>query len=106
MTQIRRSGLFKQQLLDMTTGYRDSAGSDVALRFVDQVEDCIAFLASRPQACAVYTRLQGKTYRKWSLKTFPVSVFFRIEDNSTLILEALYAHRMNIASRLPDEIEG
>lgn len=105
MTRLLRSGLFKRQLLDMTADYRDRAGSDIALRLVDQIEDSVAFIARRPQACAVYTQVQGKTFRKWGVKDFPVSLFFRVEPDGTIILDALYAHRMNIAARLPDEID-
>ncbi len=83
----------------MTAGYRERAGRDVAIKFIDQIEDCVAFIARRPQACAVYTQLDGKTFRKWGLKDFPVSMFFRLDDGDTIILEALYAHRMNIAER-------
>lgn len=105
MTRILRSALFKRQLLDMTSGYRERAGSELALRFVDQVEDGVAFIAKRPLACAAYTEVQGKLFRKWSLKGFPVSLFFRVEGDDTIILEALYAHRMDIAGRLPGDVD-
>lgn len=105
MQQIVRSRLFKQQLLDITTSYRDRAGSSVALNFVDEVDSGIRFIAGQPLACAIYTRFQGRVFRKWRLKRFPVSIFFRLDGPDTLVLEALYAHRMNIAARLPKEIE-
>ena len=105
MSQILRSALFKRQLLEMTAGYRQRAGSEVALTFVDQVEEAVRFAATNPLACAVYTRLEGKDFRKWSLKDFPVSIFFRTEDPDTIILDALYAHRMNIAAHLPEDVE-
>lgn len=105
MRHVRRSKLFKDQLLDMTASYRERAGSAVALRFVDQVEDGVDFIADRPQACAVYTRLQDTIFRKWRLKAFPVSLFFRIDKNDVIVLEALYAHRMNIDMRLPHDTQ-
>ena len=105
MTKIKRSALFKRQLIEMTTSYRDRAGSPVAMRFVDQIEEGIDFLSGKPYACVVYTRLEGKDFRKWTIRGFPVSVFFRIEPDDTIILEALYAHKMNIETRLPEEIE-
>ena len=77
MPKIVRSALFKRQLLDITARYRERAGLPVALKSVDQIEGSIAFIAAKPLACAVYTRLQGKEFRKWSVKDFPVSVFFR-----------------------------
>lgn len=105
MPTIVRSALFKRQLLDITASYRDRAGSGIALKFVDQIDEGVRFIADRPLACAIYTRLEGKDFRKWRLKSFPVSIFFRLEATDTLVLEALYAHRMNIAVRLPKDIE-
>ena len=105
MPGIIRSALFKRQLLDITASYRTRAGSPIALKFVDRIEDGIRFIAARPLTCAVYTRLDGKEFRKWGLKDFPVSVFFRLDGEDTIVLEALYAHRMNIAARLPQDIE-
>ncbi|MFV0302499.1 MAG: type II toxin-antitoxin system RelE/ParE family toxin [Paracoccus sp. (in: a-proteobacteria)] len=104
MYRIQRSALFKRQFLEITTGYRDRAGSAVALDFVDRIDESIRFIASKPRACATYTTLRGIEFRKWRVSGFPVSVFFRISGESTIILEALYAHRMNIAARFPDEI--
>ncbi len=103
MARIQRSALFKRQLIEMTSAYRERAGSPVAMRFVDRIEEGIAFVADKPQACVVYTRLEGKEFRKWTIRDFPVSVFFRIERDDTIILEALYAHRMNIGARLPED---
>ena len=103
MTRLVRSALFKREVVDVAVRYRAKAGAAIALKFVDQVDDCIRFIATKPQACAVYTRIGGREFRKWRLRDFPVSVFFRLEGRELIILEALYAHRMNIASRLPDE---
>ena len=105
MPTIVRSALFKRQLLDITASYRDRAGSDIALKFVNQIDEGVRFIAHKPLAFAIYTRLEGKDFRKWRLKSFPVSIFFRLEGPDTLVLEALYAHRMNIAARLPKDIE-
>lgn len=105
MATIKRSALFKRQLIEIISGYRKRAGSDVALKFVDEIERSIAFIAGKPNACAVYTRLEGKKFRKWRVGGFPVSVFFRIEDGDVIVLEALYAHRMDIAARFPKDIE-
>ncbi|MGX1498566.1 plasmid stabilization system protein ParE [Labrenzia sp. MBR-25] len=105
MSRIIRSALFKRQLIEITTGYRSRAGSEIALKFVDQLEVSVRFIAAKPLACAVYTRLEGKEFRKWGLQDFPVSIFFRLEDEDTIILDALYAHRMNIAARLSKDVE-
>lgn len=105
MVTIRRSALFKRQIIDIATSYRERAGAAIALKFVDQIEQSIAFISKKPGACAIYTRLEGKEFRKWRVDGFPVSVFFRIESDDLIILEALYAHRMDIAARLPKEID-
>lgn len=105
MSRIIRSALFKRQLIEITSSYRSRAGSDIALNFVDQIEASIEFIAAKPFACAIHTRLKRKEFRKWRLQDFPVSIFFRLEDEGTIVLEALYTHRVNIAVRLPKEIE-
>jgi hypothetical protein len=38
------------------------------------------------------------------VQDFPVSIFFRLEGEDTIVLDTLYAHRMNIAARLPKDI--
>ncbi len=105
MLRISRSALFKRQFMEITTDYRKRAGSAVALRFVDQAEVSIRFVATKPLACPVYTRLEDREFRKWGLQDFPVSLFFRLADRDSLVLEALYAHRMNITGRLKRDIE-
>lgn len=105
MYRVKRSALFKRQLVEMTVGYREAAGSSTALDFVDQVEKSIRFLAAKPRACAVYTTLKGREFRKWRVNGFPVSVYFHLHDDSTVVVEALYAHRMNIAARFTDDIK-
>jgi len=97
MPKIVRSALFRRQLLDITAGYRECAGATNDLKLIYQICDSIATIAANPPTCAVYTRLQGKEVRKWRVKDFPVSLFFRLEGQGTIVLEALYAHRMNIA---------
>ena len=103
MMAIKRSALFRRQLFNITVHYRDAAGKKTALKFVDQIEDSIIFITANPFACPVYTVLENHEFRKWRIRDFPVSIFFRIEGENILILEALYAHRMNIAARLPKE---
>ncbi|MEO0412176.1 MAG: type II toxin-antitoxin system RelE/ParE family toxin [Pseudomonadota bacterium] len=105
MPVIRRSDLFKRQLLNITASYRDRAGKLIALKFVDQIEESVKFIANKPLACVIYTQLDGKEFRKWHLKSFPVSIFFCVKSPDTIILEALYSHRMNIAARLSRDTE-
>ncbi|WP_155847384.1 hypothetical protein [Asticcacaulis sp. AC402] len=92
--------------MELTADYRQRAGSPVALKFVGQLDDAVNFIAKRPTACPVYIWLEGKEFRKWVLKDFPVSVFFRLADDAAITLEALYAQRMNIAARLPKDMES
>lgn len=106
MSRIIRSALFKRQLIEITSGYRVRAESEIALKLVDQIDAGIRFIATRPLACAVYTRLEDKEFRKWRVQDFPVSIFFRLEGEDTIILEALYVHRMNIATGLPKDVES
>jgi plasmid stabilization system protein ParE len=105
MSKVIRSALFKRQLIEIVTGYRVRAGSAVALKFVDQIEAGIRFIAEKPYACVVYTRTDGREFRKWSIRGFPVSMFFRFENEKTIVLEALYMHRMNFAARFSDVVE-
>lgn len=105
MPIIVRSALFRRQLLDIAASYKERAGSDIALKFVDEIDNAVSFIAAKPLACAIHTRLDGKEFRKWRLKSFPISIFFRLESVDTLVLETLDAHRMNIALRLPNDME-
>lgn len=105
MYRIQRSALFKRQFLEITKSYHERAGAAVALSFVERIDESVRFIASKPRACATYTTLKGMEFRKWRVNGFPVSVYFRISDESTIILEALYPHRMNISARFPDEIK-
>jgi hypothetical protein len=52
-TTIKRSALFRRQLLQITSGYRERTGSNIALKFVDEIERSIAFIAGQPCACAI-----------------------------------------------------
>lgn len=104
MPIIVRSALFRRQLLEITTSYGERAGSGIASKFVDQIDEGVRFIAAKPLACGVYTRLEGKEFRKWRLKSFPISIYFRLENADTLVLEALYHHRMNIVVRLLNEV--
>lgn len=111
MWKIKKSALFKQQVLEFAENYEQEADLKTADRFLDHVEDAIRFIGNRPLACAVYygaeelDALKKHQYRKWSLKTFPFSIFFRMLDDDVILLEAIYAHRMNIVKRMPSEID-
>lgn len=108
---LHKSALFLRQLKVFTLAYRDdpNAGKNVALRFVDGVEAASAFIQERPLACGIYHEaslhpdLKRYEFRKWRVTRFPHSIFFRVEGK-VILLEAIYAHRMNVAGRLPDDV--
>lgn len=104
MYHIKRSAIYKQQLLDFVQDYKVRADKQVAHNFMDGVEHSTNFISTNPQSCSVYVKIRGNEFRKWNVRGFPHSIFFRIEDDKTIILEGLYAHRMNTLKRLPSEI--
>ena len=90
MTVIKRSALFKRQLFNITVHYRDAAGKKTALKFVDQIEDSIIFITANPFACPVYTVLANYEFRKWRIRDFPISIFFRIEGENIRLFSKRY----------------
>lgn len=104
MYQIQKSRLFKLHSAQFVSDYKERAGTQVANAFIDCLSQGIRFIAKNPQACPVYTHIAGHEYRKWRVKDFPHSIYFRLHDD-TIILEAIYAHRMDILSRLSSGID-
>jgi len=105
MYTIIKSALYKRQFLEFVRDYKTRAGKQVAHNFANGVEHSTNFIGNTPQACGVYIKIRGLEFRKWGVKGFPHSIFFRIEGDNTIILEAMYAHRMNTGKRLPSEIK-
>lgn len=70
------------------------------MKFAENVEEAIRFVAENPFACAAYQQVREKTVRKWMVKGFPVSVFFTVRDPETVVMEGVFAHRMDIPRRL------
>ena len=83
--------------------YKTRAGLKVAEQFIVSVEETLNFIQKNPYACASYyigdgyDDLRKYEFRKWNLVGFPHLVLFRIEKHNILI-EAIYAYKMNIAS--------
>lgn len=108
---LHKSALFLRQLQSFAVAYLHdpNAGKAIALRFVDAVEAASAFIQERSLACSIYheaclnPNLKPYEFRKWRVKGFPHSIFFRVDGNAVL-LEAIYAHKMNIGDRLPDDV--
>ena len=107
MWVLKKSARFKNQLIYFAKGYNEDAGSEIAERFVDAVEDAIEFIQKQPLGCRIYheahnyPQLRHYEFRKWSVKGFPHSLFFRFCDDETILLEAIYAHRMNTIKHFP-----
>ena len=104
MYGIKKSALFKRQSAAFVSDYRERSGATIANTFVDGLEQGIKFIANNPEACVVYACVVGKKFRKWRVKGFPHSIYFRLE-NEVVVLEAIYAHRMDAIKRLPNAIE-
>ena len=103
MYSIQRSALFHQQFIQFVKDYKERAGVSIANNFIDGVEKSTDFIADNPQACILYTKLNGQVFRKWRIPGFPHSIFFRMQGDM-IILEALYAHKMDTIKRLSSDI--
>jgi hypothetical protein len=74
MWRIRKSKLFKKQLLEFAENYKERADLKTANRFLDSVDDAMKFVSKSPLACAVYFESQNSEtlkeyeFRKWSVK--------------------------------------
>ncbi len=109
--QIRKSDLFKRQLIDFAINYKDRAGAIVAENFITSVESALNFIQTNPLACPLYLDaqshelLKAHNFRKWTLDAFPHSIYFRVND-TIISIEVIYAHRMHSIKRLAAEIDG
>jgi len=109
MMRIQKSAAYERQLKEFAKDYRDRAGIETADRFLDGIDEAVEFIAKMPQACAVaydlktIDGLEDYEFRKWRVNGFPHAIFFRIEDD-ILMLQAIYAHKMNVLKRFPSEI--
>lgn len=103
MLTVKRSALFKRQLADFVQGFMELANAEVANRFIDGLEKSIHFIATHSDACPPY-EFNGLHFRKWNISGFPHAIYFRVRDN-TIIMEAVYAHRMDRSSRLSSDFK-
>ena len=103
---MQKSSLFMKQWREYAHNYQKRAGVEVAERFIVAVEQADYFIKNNPYACALYEPgegyedLQAYQFRKWNLSGFPYVVLFRIKDNITILIEVLYAQKMDMRSRL------
>jgi hypothetical protein len=106
MFTIQKSALFMQQWQGYAQDYHNRAGINMAERFICAVDGALSFIRKSPYACSIYDigegyeDLQMYQFRRWNLHGFPHVVLFRMEGNATIFIEVLYAHKMNISSRL------
>ena len=111
MWQIKTSALFDKQLFEFAENYKQKADLETADRFLDCVDDSMGHIGKSPLSCVVYHELkkieglQEYEFRKWRVPVFPFSIFFRILDDEIILIEAIYAHRMDIGKRLRTERE-
>ncbi|MBK7384053.1 MAG: type II toxin-antitoxin system RelE/ParE family toxin [Flavobacteriales bacterium] len=66
-----------------------SKSPGVELRFVQEVDDCVAFIMSNPRGPALVNR----TDRQFPLKTFPFHVVFTIVVDVVLIMRVYHMKR-------------
>jgi len=106
MWQVKKSTLFKRQFISFAKNYKKIADEETAVRFINEVENSINYICLYPLACKKYSDAQKHSilkkyeFRQLGLKIFPYSIFFRIKDDHILLLEAMYAHRMDTIKRL------
>jgi len=103
MYTILRSALFKRQLLHFVKNYKERAGIKIASKFLDNLEKSINFIGETPYSCLIYTDIAEQEFRKWNVKDFPHSIFFRVNEK-TITLEVLYAQKMDIENRILSDI--
>jgi len=104
MYTISRSALFKRQIIHFVINYKEQAGIKVASDFIDNLEESIQFIEENPYSCLVYTEIAKQKFRKWNIKNFPHSIFFRVNEN-IITLEVLYAQKMDIKNRILNDMD-
>ncbi len=107
--KVYKSALFKRQWRDFALYYKAEAGQVVAERFVDAVEEALNFISTMPLACSKYQpaseSLLKYEFRKWRLKGFPYTIFFKVTKDKTIMIEAIYGQHMDIENRIQNDIE-
>jgi len=75
--------------------YRETAGPDVAVRFVDEFENAISLLIRYPLTGSLRFayELEIPELRSWSLKKFPYMIFYVPNDEHLDIWRVLHARR-------------
>ena len=84
--------------------YRNEAGTQVALDFVDELEAAIDHLCQHPNTGSLRFsyELDIPGLRSWSLRKFPYLVFYMSDDDRVDIWRVLHARRDIPALLAPD----
>jgi hypothetical protein len=102
--------LFNRQLARFALDYKQRVDVETALRFLEFTEKAIDFIANNPFACPCYEHgasdnmFRDLEYRKWGLHKFPHHLLFRMDDDKTILLEAIYAQKMDVGVRLGNDL--
>ncbi|MEQ1704967.1 MAG: hypothetical protein ABL867_03220 [Rickettsiales bacterium] len=108
---IHKSSLFIRQAQASILYYKQNAGIEISEKFIMSLESALGFIAVNPYACAVYKvgkkfkYTESYQFRKWNIIGFPYSIFFHISVDNIIIVDAIYAHKMNISSRLTNNAQ-
>lgn len=100
-----------QQWKEFAFDYRNKAGDEVAERFIVAVDNALLFIAERPKACPIYEvgreadDIRGYHFHKWQVRGFPHMVLFHMVDAETVLVDAIYAQRMDIVAHIVEDME-
>jgi toxin ParE1/3/4 len=76
--------------------YRDEAGEDLALRFVDAVEGVFSLLNEHPEVGRKYESAPSprlRELRAWPLADFPFLIFYELTEAEILIAGIVEGHQ-------------
>ena len=98
MTERRRIVLRERARHDVETAvdwYRDNAGDDTALRFVDALEAGLRHVGSYPSSGSsrYSVELEIPALRCWQLVGFPYLVFYVEREDHLDVWRVLHGHR-------------
>jgi|GEM_PF-707099 len=109
MMKLLKSALFMRQWQEYAQDYKNRAGMEIAERFIVSVEQALKFIEQNVYACPAYEMgkeyhdLQAYRFRKWNVQGFPHKVLFQLKDEKVIVIEVLYAHKMDISARLNED---
>jgi hypothetical protein len=111
MVTLLKSRLFMQQWTEFASDYQGKAGDALAERFIVAVDNALLFIEERPNACPIYEvgqeadDIRGYRFHKWQVRGFPHMVLFHMIDAETVLVDAIYAQRMDIPVHITEDLE-